>query len=79
VKLLRERESLSSKNFDSKDFQVNGVANGLRGWRPPFIGPTWNLPVGVSEIRTCSVRRPDMSEKHYWNLVLAPDMYNAES
>jgi CRISPR/Cas system-associated exonuclease Cas4 (RecB family) len=27
--------------------------NEWRGWRPPFIGPTGNLPVGVSEIRTC--------------------------
>jgi hypothetical protein len=70
---------LSSRSFGSKDFHVNGVANRVkgRGWRPPFIGPIGNLPVGVSEIWTCLARRPDMSRKHYRNPVLAPDMYDA--
>jgi hypothetical protein len=73
----RRRESLSSRSFGSYYFQVNGVANGVRGWRPPFIPPKGNLPVEVSEIHTCPAKRPDMSEKCYWNPVLALDKSGA--
>jgi hypothetical protein len=35
------------------------------------------MPVGVSEIWTCLTRSPDISEKCYWNPVLALDMSGA--
>jgi hypothetical protein len=31
--------------------------NGQRGWRPPFIVPEGNLPIGVLENRTCPMER----------------------
>jgi hypothetical protein len=33
----------------------------------PFIAPQENLAVGVSEIRTCPDRGPDMSGQPLWN------------
>jgi hypothetical protein len=39
--------------------------NEWRGRRPPFIGPIGNLLVGVSEIRTCPTKRPNMFGKGY--------------
>jgi hypothetical protein len=47
------------------------------GGRPPFMGPRGNLPIGVSEIRTCLARRPHISEKRYLNSVLATYMSDA--
>jgi hypothetical protein len=42
-----------------------------------FLYPKTNVTVRISEIQTCLARRLDISEKHYWNLVLAPDMSGA--
>jgi hypothetical protein len=68
---------LSSRSVGSNSFQVNGVPMEQRGRGPPFIAPKRNLPVRVSEIQTCSARRPDMSGNHYWNPILAPEMSGA--
>jgi hypothetical protein len=65
---------LSSRSVGSKCFQVSGVNNEAKGCGAPFIAPKKNLPIGVSEIRTCPARKPAMSRKGYWNLVLVPDM-----
>jgi hypothetical protein len=37
--------------------------NEWRGWRPLFIGPIGNLPVGMSKIWTCPDCGPNMSDK----------------
>jgi hypothetical protein len=55
-------------------FKSTKWPNKWRGRKRPFIVHTWNLPIGVSEIRICPIRDPNMSRKRYWNLVLAPDM-----
>jgi hypothetical protein len=45
---------LSSRNLGWKLFQVNGVVKWVKGVEtPPFIVLRGNLPVGVSETRTC--------------------------
>jgi hypothetical protein len=58
--------------FKSMEWPTEGGRHG-----PPFIAPKMNLSVGVSEIRTCSVRGPDMFANGYWNPALAPDMSGA--
>jgi hypothetical protein len=42
-----------------------------------FYTPKGNMPIGLSEIRTCPTRSLDISGKCYWNPVLAPDMSGA--
>jgi hypothetical protein len=49
------------------------------GCGPLFIAPKRNLPVRVSEIRTCPTKRPDMFEKDYWNPILATDMFDTRT
>jgi hypothetical protein len=77
VKLEGERESLSSRNIGSKGLQVSGVVKRAEGAWASFYSPKRNLPIGVSEIRTCPTRGPDMSAKGYWNPALAPDISGA--
>jgi hypothetical protein len=72
-----ERESLSSRSLGQWIFKSMEWPNELRGWRPPIIPLTGNLPIGVSEIRTCLVQGSGISEKGYWNPVWAPDKSGA--
>jgi hypothetical protein len=43
-----------------------------RGW--PFIARQENLAIGVSKIRTCLGRGPDMSGQPLWNPAWGSDM-----
>jgi hypothetical protein len=43
----------------------------------PFIAPQRNMPVGVSETRTCLSWGPDMSSNHLWNPTLESDKFDS--
>jgi hypothetical protein len=55
----RERESLSSRSFGSKYFQVNGVTKWVEGVETPFFRPH-------SESAHWGVRGPDISDNGAW-------------
>jgi hypothetical protein len=66
---------LSSRSFGSKDFQVNGVANGEGGGvETPFYRPhRESICLGVRDPDMFGLG-PDMTGKNLWTSVLAPDL-----
>jgi hypothetical protein len=64
----RGRQSLSSRSFGSKDFQVNWVAKWVEGAETPFYWPH-------RESARWGVRDPDMSDQetgYVWKRLLEP-------
>jgi hypothetical protein len=61
VKLEREREVLSSRKVVLRCFQNSRVGNRVKGAWWGVIATRRNLPVGVSETRTCPGWGPYMS------------------
>jgi hypothetical protein len=100
VKLERERErergfELKKGWFEVFASKLSGQPSWGRGEREAFYGPRRNLPIGVSENRTCPVSgarhvqkpslEPDLGTRHVRSLGLTqvraedPDMSDIET